>query len=115
MLVCLNYSENPMADQDQDKLLRQLADTFINLANEHADVHDKNIVNTAFMYAASRYSAYVAASSARNLEDFQGRQTQGIDFFTSEFKNMLSSNMANYEKVFQPSENLPYEEYMKKD
>ena len=104
-----------MADQDQDALLRQLADTFINLANEHADIHDKNIVNTAFMYAASRYSAYVAASSARNLEDFQGRQAQGIEFFTSEFNNMLKGNMANYEKVFQPAEQLKYAEYMKKE
>lgn len=104
-----------MSAQDQDKLLRQLADTFINLANEHADVHDKNIVNTAFMYAASRYSAYVAASSARNLEDFKGRQAQGIEFFTSEFHNMLVANMNNYEKVFQPAEELRYSEYMKKD
>ncbi len=104
-----------MADQDQDKLLRQLADGFITMANDHAEIHDKNIVNTAFMYAASRYSAYVAASSARNLEDFTGRQQQAIDFFANEFKNMLSSNMANYEKQFQPAENLPYAEYMKKE
>ena len=104
-----------MADQDQDKLLRELADAFINVANEHAEVHDKNIVNTAFMYAASRFSAYVAASSARNLEDFQGRQQQGIEFFTGEFHNMLVSNMNNYEKVFQPTEQLKYAEYMKKE
>ncbi len=104
-----------MADQDQDKLLRQLADAFITLANDHAEIHDKNIVNTAFMYAASRYSAYVAASSARNLEDFQGRQAQGIEFFSNEFKNMLSSNMQNYEKIFAPTEQLKYAEYMKKE
>ena len=104
-----------MANQDQDQLLRQLADTFINLANDHAEIQDKNIVNTAFMYAASRYCAYVAASSARNLEDFQGRQAQGIDFFSGEFKTMLDSNMANYEKVFQSAQPLRYEEFMKKD
>lgn len=104
-----------MSDQDQDLLLRQLADSFISIANEHAEIHDKNIVNTALMYAASRFSAYVAASSSRNLEDFKGRQSQGIDFFSSEFKRMLESNMNNYEKVFQPSEELKYAEYMKKD
>ena len=104
-----------MSNQDQDKLLRDLADTFINVANDHADIQEKNIVNTAFMYAASRFCAYVAASSARNLEDFQGRQSQGIEFFTGEFKRMLESNMANYEKVFQPTEQLRYEEFMKKE
>ncbi len=104
-----------MADKDQEQLLRKLADSFINIANNHAEIHDKNIVNTAFMYAASRYSAYVAASSARNLEDFVGRQSQGIEFFSSEFKKMLESNMHNYEKVFQPTEELRYAEFMKKD
>jgi len=104
-----------MSNQDQDLLLRQLADSFITIANDHAENHDKNIVNTAFMYAASRFSAYVAASSARNVEDFIGKQKQGIDFFTGEFQNMLESNMKNYEKIFQPTEELKYAEFMKKD
>ena len=104
-----------MSDQDQDKLLRQLADSFITLANDQIEVHDKNFVNTAFMYAASRFCAYVAASSARNLEDFVGRQSQGIEFFSDEFKRMLDSNMKNYEKIFQPTETLKYAEFMKKE
>jgi len=104
-----------MSNVDQDKLLRILADSFINIANEQAETQDKNIVNTSFMYAASRFCAYVAASSARNLEDFQGKQKQGIEFFSGEFQRMLESNMHNYEKVFQSNETLRYEEFMKKD
>jgi len=104
-----------MSNQDQDKLLREVADSFINVANEHADIQEKNIVNTAFLYAASRFSAYVAAPSARNQEDFQGKRQQGIELFTSEFKRMLESNITNYEKVFQTSEQLRYEEFMKKE
>jgi len=104
-----------MSKIDQDQLLRKLADDFINIANDQAEVQDKNIVNTSFMYAASRFCAYVAASSARNLEDFQGKQKQGIEFFSGEFQRMLESNMHNYEKVFQSSETLRYEEFMKKD
>jgi len=103
-----------MSDKDQDKLLRELADSFITLANDHAEIQDKNVVNTAFMYAASRFSAYVAASSSRNLEDFVNRQPQGIEFFSNEFTRMLEGNMKNYEKVFQPSEQLRYAEFMKK-
>lgn len=103
-----------MSDKDQDKLLRELADSFITLANEHAEIQDKNVVNTALMYAASRFSAYVAASSSRNLEDFVNRQPQGMEFFGNEFNRMLESNMKNYEKVFQPSEQLRYAEFMKK-
>jgi len=104
-----------MSASDQDALLRKLADSFINVANEHAETQDKSITNTAFMYAASRFCAYVAASSARNLEDFQGKQKQGIEFFTAEFQRMLESNMKNYESVFQSTEALRYEEFMKKD
>jgi len=104
-----------MSNPDQDQLLRKLADTFITVANDHAETQDNNIVNTSFMYAASRFCAYVAASSARNLEDFQGKQKQGIEFFSAEFQRMLESNMVNYEKVFQSTETLRYEEFMKKD
>ena len=104
-----------MSKSDQDQILRKHADTFINVANEHAETQDKNLTNTAFMYAASRFCAYVAASSARNLEDFQGKQKQGIDFFSGEFTRMLESNMKNYEKVFQSTEALRYEEFMKKE
>ncbi len=104
-----------MANTDQDQLLRKLADSFINIANEHAETQDKNITNTAFMYAASRFCAYVAASSARNLEDFQNKQKQGIEFFTGEFQRMLESNMKNYETVFGTGETLRYEEFMKKE
>lgn len=103
-----------MSSKDQDKLLRELADSFITLANEHAEIQDKNVVNTALLYAASRFSAYVAASSSRNLEDFVNRQPQGIEFFSHEFTRMLESNMKNYEKVFQPTEQLRYAEFMKK-
>ena len=103
-----------MSSADQDQLLRQLADSFINIANDHAQTHDKNIVNTAFMYAASRFCAFVAASSAASLTDFQQKQSQAIDFFTEEFRNMLNSNMLNHEKQFQPTEQLPYAKYMKK-
>ena len=103
-----------MNNKDQDILLRKLADSFITIANEHAEIQDKNIVNTSFIYAASRFSAYVAASSARNLEDFKGKQEQGVEFFTNEFNRMLKSNMQNYEKNFQSSDSLRYEEFMKK-
>ena len=104
-----------MSNANQDQLLRQLADTYINIANDQAETQDKNIVNTSFMYAASRFCAYVAASSARNLQDFQGKQKQGIEFFTGEFQRMLESNMINYEKIFNTTETLRYEEFMKKD
>lgn len=104
-----------MPDTNQDQLLRKLADTYINIANDQAETQDKNIVNTSFMYAASRFCAYVAASSARNLEDYQNKQKQGIEFFTGEFQRMLESNMHNYEKVFNSTETLRYEEFMKKN
>lgn len=104
-----------MSKSDQDQLLRKLADEFINIANEQSEIQDKSVVNASLMYAASRFCAYVAASSTRNLEDFQGKQKQGVDFFTGEFQRMLKSNMHNYEKVFQSTESLRYEEFMKKD
>ena len=104
-----------MSNQEQDKLLRQLADTFIDVANRHCENQDKNVVNTAFMYAASRFSAFVAAASAGNLDEFKSRQSSAIDFFTGEFKNMLTKNLGNYEKVFQQQSENKYSHLVKKD
>ena len=104
-----------MNNDEQDRLLRQLADTFIDIANKHAEQHDKNTVNTAFMYAASRFSAFVAASSARDMEQFKSQQANAREFFTGEFTKMLDSNLKNYEKVFQQQAENKYSQYMKKD
>ena len=104
-----------MNNEEQDQLLRQLADSFINIANEHSEKHDKNIVNTAFMYAASRFSAFVAASSAGNLEKFKSQRENAIEFFTAEFSKMLTSNLGNYEKVFQQQDENRYSQFVRKD
>ena len=90
-----------MNKEEQDRLLRQLADTFIDVANKHIEQHDKNVVNTGFMYAAARFSAFIAASSANNVEQFQGQQEEAVEFFTNEFRKMLASNLKGYEKAFQ--------------
>jgi hypothetical protein len=94
-----------MNTNDQDKLLRQLADSFIDVANRHCEQQDKNVVNTAFLYAASRFSAFVAAASAGDLNEFRSRQTAAGDFFTAEFNSMLNKNLSSYEKVFQQQDN----------
>ena len=104
-----------MNTDEQDRLLRQLADTFIDVANRHCEGQDKNVVNTAFMYAASRFSAFVAAASAASLDEFKSRQASAIDFFSDEFKTMLTKNLANYEKVFQQQQENKYGHLIKKD
>lgn len=102
-----------MTPDEQDRLLRQLADTFIDVANRHCEQHDKNLVNTAFMYAASRFSAFVAASSAGSLEQFRSRQQSASEFFSEEFNKMLAKNLESYEKVFQQQDENRYSHLMK--
>ena len=102
-----------MNSDEQDKLLRQLADSFIDVANRYCESQDRNLVNTAFMYAASRFSAFVAAASAGNLEEFKSRQTSAREFFTEEFSKMLAKNLENYQKVFQQQEENRYSHLMK--
>lgn len=102
-----------MNNDDQDKLLRQLADTFIDVANKHCESQDRNVVNTAFMYAAARFSAFVAAASAGNLKEFQSRQSSASEFFTDEFKKMLTKNLSSYEKVFQQQDENRYAHLVK--
>ena len=89
-----------MNDDERNQLFRQIADSFIDTANRHADDADIGIVNSAFLYGVSRFSAFVVASNAKNLERYEADRDAAVGYFTSEFKRMLEENLDNYKSVF---------------
>ena len=89
-----------MNDDERNQLFRQIADSFIDVANKHTEDTDSGIVNSAFLYGASRFSAFVVASNAKSLEGYEADRDTAIEYFTSEFKRMLEENLNNYKSVF---------------
>ena len=83
-------------DQDQDKLMYDYADKFINLANEMSESDRSGNVGVAIRYAAARYSAFEASMRTKNLAEDKDKQLQD---FTNVFTDMLRVNLEAYIQV----------------
>ena len=83
-----------MAEEQNQELL-EIVESFINLANEHAKKITPGAISSAFLYAASRYNAFIIASNAENLAL---EKEQAIQYFLSQYEKMLRDNMDDYEK-----------------
>jgi isopenicillin N synthase-like dioxygenase len=104
--------------QDPSNLeFRQLADSFIDVANKHSDKVDSAQVGSSMVYACARFSSFVVASHSKDLNHFESEIDNAVEFFSREFKRMLTENMEEYKTVFtaEPEEASRYEHLMKKD
>jgi hypothetical protein len=95
-----------MADDDLDKQFRQVADSFISVANSQLDTMNRENVGMALLYAAARFNAFVVASNSDNLEAFKGDRDKAMEFFGAEYLRMLGANLSDHELVFE--EDKPY-------
>jgi len=88
-------------DQEQsNKAFRELADSFIELANQHCDNIESNRVGSALLYATARFSAFVVASHASDKGHYESEIENALDFFSTEFRRMLGENLEQYKSVF---------------
>ena len=100
-------ADTEMTQDERNRLYRQMADSFINVANQHAEEHDVFMISSAFLYAAARFSAFATAVNAKKLETFEADREPAIDYFTTELKRMLGENMDEYRRVFKPESEQP--------
>jgi len=101
-----------MSEEDKNKQFRQLADTFIDVANKHIDESDSSFVSSSMLYGTARFCSFVVASGCDNAEQLDANREGAIEFFTKEFERMLSENLDEYKKAYQ--EPLRYEHLVKK-
>jgi len=83
-------------DQNDDKMMFDYADKFINLANEMSKSDKSGNVGVAIRYAAARYSAFEASMRTDNLAEDKDKQLQD---FVDVFTDMLRVNLEDYIKV----------------
>lgn len=79
----------------------QRADAIIQLANEQlgADSHSGQ-VGASLLYAAARYSASVASIGFVKSSDFAKEKDEIIEFYTKQYRQMLSDNLEDYAQNF---------------
>ena len=89
-----------MNEEDRNTEFRKMADSFIDVANKHCDEIDNTKVASAQLFATARFSAFVVASRSKDLQDYDAQIAGAVDFFSNEFKRMLTENLEEYKAVF---------------
>lgn len=77
-------------DNGDAKTFFDIANRFVNLANDSAEEHGRPRVAAAILWAASRYSAFTWAMSGASE-----RQTpeEALDLFCDQYRKMLADNI----------------------
>lgn len=82
-----------MSDDNQQKAFFDLADQFINLANELAKSEGSADVGTALRYATARYNTFEASLGTNDLAADENKMT---DMLCDDFREMLKVHMQDY-------------------
>ena len=91
-----------MKDKEFEKHFWQRADQFINLANEQSQEASSGEVSSSFLYAAARYNAFIAAATARNIDELKKNKDEAVRYFSNQYQEAFIENIEiwieNYEK-----------------
>lgn len=87
-----------MSKEISNEKFWDIADTFIHLANKHMDNFTASEVNSALLFATSRFNAFVVASDENADLSEEEAKTSIAKFFSSQYEKMLLENLTDYEK-----------------
>ena len=91
-----------MKDNELDKDFLNRADQFINLANEQSQEVTPGEVSSSLLYAAARFNAFIAAATAKNIDELKKNKEEAIRYFSNQYYEMFVENIEdwieNYEK-----------------
>lgn len=73
----------------QEEVFHEVADEFINLANELSDDWAQPFLSAAIMYAAARFNAFNFQSIDGNADN----REEAIRHYTEQYSKMLRENM----------------------
>ena len=98
--TAMTKSDN-RSESDSDLRFRKMADRFIDSANRQLSDTEPSTVNSAFLYGASRFSAFVTVQKAGTLERFDEIHDEAVNYYAEEFKKMLVQNLEHYRKALE--------------
>ena len=82
-----------MSNEENTPSMYDLANQFIDLANQMTEKDRSGIVGTAIRYAAARYNAFEASHQGDELTE---EREQIIENFTEDFRKMVTINIDQY-------------------
>jgi hypothetical protein len=104
-----DVSTEELSDEELDAQLREVADKFIDLANQQAQRFHKENVSQGMMYGTARFNAFVVASHADDIVAYDEGRDRAIEYFVGQYREMFISNLDDYRGNF---EDLKYAHLM---
>lgn len=89
-----------MNNDERDKQFFEMADKFIELANQQCDNQPSGKVALGMQFAVARFNAFIFASMSKDLEQFRKERDVAIEYFTGQFRKAFEENLNDYEKNF---------------
>lgn len=99
-------TDENLSDEELDEILRQMADSFIDRANELAESNSRENVSMALLYAASRYNAHVVSQHSEDEASYAKDIPRAREFFSEQYLRMLDENLEDYKRVYGKYANL---------
>ena len=87
-------------DTKPDEEFWNLADSFIDLANEHCDTVRRSKVSATLLYAAARFNAFIVAAGTKTKGEFQNDKESAIAYFLERYQKMLRENLDDHERTY---------------
>ena len=91
-----------MTDKKQQLEFYEIADKYIDLANELAKSIEPTNIGTALRYAAARYNTFEASL---NTNDLAKEKDKMIDLLVDDYRKMLNANMDDYIQLIAKRQN----------
>lgn len=79
-----------------EEIFWNVADSFIELANNQSDTVPAETVNAALMYAAARYSAFVAVNQHAQESDDAIEADTVAQYYSLQFRKLFDENLSQY-------------------
>ena len=90
----------PAVPPDPNQKFWDIADTFIQLANENAKRAGPGQVCASMMYASARFGAFVSSADAPSETVFKDQLEAAVTYFSTEYEKMLRENFREYAENF---------------
>ena len=95
-----DISRKPPAPPDPNQKFWDMADSFIQLANENSKGAVAGQVCASMMYASARFGAFVASGDAPSEAIFKEQVEGAVAYFRTEYEKMLRENFRDYAENF---------------
>ena len=96
----MSDDKTSLSDEEVNLQFREIADAFIDLANDQSKAFIRENVSLALLYAAARFNTFIVAGHADDATAYDRDRNSAFDYFTGEYRRMLEENLDQYRELF---------------